>query len=106
MFEEVILGLLDLVIIATIALVVFLTVQGLKVYGFVTEGNEGKVALGAALGMAILLAAGEIFPAAMIYVVMFIRFWVAGLVAGLFYKYIAKPVVEAFVGNITTKDLQ
>lgn len=104
--EEIIVSLLDLTVIATVALFVFLTVQGLKVFGFVEEGNEGKLALGSAGVVAVLLAVGELFPPAAPFIILAIRFYVGALVGGLFYKYIAKPVVEAFVGNITTDDLK
>ena len=104
--EEVISGLLDPVIIGTVALFVFLTVQGLKVYGLVTEGSEGKLALGSAGVAGVLLALAVVWAPAAPFVTMGIRFYVGALVGGLFYKYIAKPVVEAFVGNITTDDLK
>lgn len=103
--EEIIVSLLDLTVIATVALFVFLTVQGLKVFGFVNEGSEGKLALGSAGIVAVLLAVGELVPVTTVFIILGIRFYVGALVGGLFYKYIAKPVVEAFVGNITTNDL-
>jgi len=103
--EEIIKSLLDPVIIGTVALFTFVTVQGIKVFGLIKEGQEGKFALGSAAVVGVLLAVGEFMPSASPIIVIGLALYVGTLVGGLFYKYIAKPVVEAFVGNITTEDL-
>lgn len=103
--NDVIQSLLDVQIIGTVALFVFLTVQGIKVFGLIKEGQEGKFALGSAAVVGVLLSVAEFYPPAAPFISIGLVLYVGALVGGLFYKYIAKPVVEAFVGNISTDDL-
>lgn len=103
--EEIIQGLLDPVIIGTVAIFVLVTVQGLKVFGVINVGNEGKAALITAAVVGAALAAGLVYPPIQGYITLALQVYIGTVVGGLGYKYIAKPVLENFAGNISAEDL-
>jgi hypothetical protein len=90
--------------ITDVAILVFLSVQGLKVYALVKE-NEGKVALGTALGFGILFAAKNLYAPIAPYVDLGVIFYAGAMAAGLFYRYIAKPVFEKLGWPMSNEDL-
>ena len=88
-----------------IAVGVFLVVQALKVFGFVNGDSAGKAAIITALVFGAFAAVGLVYPPALQYVELGFQVFVGAMVAGLFYEYIAKPILEGFGGNISAKDL-
>ncbi len=104
--DEIINGLLDLVVIGKIASLVLVTVQGLKVFKFVTdEISIGKAAIITALVGGIGLAAGELFVPAAPFIAMFFTLYISVMVAGLGYKYIVGPLFEKFGLDVSSQDL-
>lgn len=80
---------------APIALQVFLTVQGLKVFGVVDE-NAGKWGIVAGLFFGLGALVSSLFPGATNVVGIINTYVVGALSAGLFYEYLAKPVLDQF----------
>lgn len=80
---------------APIALQVFLTVQGLKVFG-VVDGDAGKWGIVAGLFFGLGGLVTSLFPGTANVVWIINTYVVGALSAGLFYKYAAKPVLGQF----------
>ena len=105
--EEVINSLLDLRVIGTIAAFVFVTVQGLKVFKFVTdEASIAKAAVTTGLVGGVGFAVGELYPPAAPYVTLAFQLFISTMVAGLGYKYLVGPILEKFGIPVSTKDLK
>lgn len=75
-----------------VAVNVFLSVQGLKVFG-VVNGNAGQWALVAGLFFGLGALASALFPDVAGYIALVNQYVVGSLSAGLFYEYLAKPVL-------------
>ena len=104
--EEILASLLDLVVIAKVAALVLVTVQGLKVFQFVSDaGGVAKAAIISALVAGVGLAVGELFAPAAPYIALVFTLYVSVMVAGLGYKYIVGPFFEKFGIDMSTKDL-
>jgi hypothetical protein len=89
-----------------IALGVFLTVQGLKVYGIVSETSQvGKAAIASGLFFGVLSAVAQAFPVAAPYIEIAFVTYVGSMIAGLFYEYIAAPILERFGAKMSTESL-
>jgi len=104
--EEVISGLIDLTVLGKVASLVLVTVQGLKVFQFVTDAKGiGKAAIITALVGGVGLAAGELFPPAAPFIALAFTLYISVMVAGLGYKYIVGPLFEKFGLDVSTEDL-
>jgi len=77
-----------------IAVGVFLGVQGLKVYGFVSGESAAKAAIIIAIVLGLGWVSGELFPVAAQYIVLAYQTFLGAMTAGLFYEYIAAPFFE------------
>ena len=105
--DEILASLLDLEVIAKVAGLVLVTVQGLKVFQFVSDAaNIAKAAIITALVGGVGLAAGELFPPAAPYIALTLTLYISVMVAGLGYKYIVGPFFEKFGIEMSTKDLK
>ena len=104
--EEVISELLNLVVIGKIAALVLVTVQGLKVFNFVSDaGQIAKAAVITALVGGAGVAVGELYAPALPFIALFFTLYVSTMVAGLGYKYIVGPLFEKFGLDMSAKDL-
>jgi hypothetical protein len=104
--EEILNSLLDLELIGTVAAVVFVAIQGLKVFKFVKDEDQiAKAAIISALVAGVGLATAELVPVAAPFISMFFVFFIGAMVAGLGYKYLVGPFFEKFGFPMSTKDL-
>ncbi len=105
--EEILNSLLDLAIIGKIAALVFVSVQGLKVFKFAESDDQvAKAAIIVALVGGIGLAVGELYPPVASYIGLFFTFFIGAMVAGLGYKYLVGPFFEKFGLDMSVKDLE
>ena len=105
--EEIISSLLDLAVIGKVASLVLVTVQGLKVFKFVSdEASIAKAAVITALVGGIGIATGELYAPATPFIAMFFMLYISVMVAGLGYKYIVGPLFEKFGLSVSAKDLK
>lgn len=88
-----------------IAVGVLLTVQGLKVFGFVDGDNAARAAVVSGFAFGGLSLVSQLVPDAEPYVNAIFSVYLGSLGAGLFYEYIAAPVLERFGVAISSKDL-
>jgi hypothetical protein len=89
-----------------IALGVFVTIQGLKVYGIITESSQvGKAAIASALFFGGLAAVANAVPEAAPYINIAFVTYVGSMLAGLFYKYFAAPILEKLGFDVSTESL-
>jgi hypothetical protein len=86
-----------------IAVAVFLVVQGLKVFGFVDGGSAPKAAIGAGAFFGLSWMAGELFPVAKPFIEIGYVTILGSLTAGLFYEYIAAPILEKLGVNLRSE---
>jgi len=105
MFESVIDFDALMPLIIDIAILVFLSVQGLKVYQVIKDGQEGKFGLGAALVFGILFAAKMVYEPIAPYVDLAVVLFAGSLSAGLFYRYFVKPIFEKLGVPVSNADL-
>ena len=105
--EEILNSLLNVEVIAKIAGLVFVSVQGLKVFKVVEdEAAIAKGALITALVAGTGLAVGELYAPVAPFVAMFFAFYIGSMIAGLGYKYLVGPFFEKFGAPMSTKDLK
>jgi len=105
--EEILNSLLDLAVIGKIAALVFVSVQGLKVFKFVESDDQvAKAAIIVALIAGIGLAAGELYAPIAPFIGLFFVFFIGAMVAGLGYKYLVGPFFEKFGIDMSVKDLK
>ena len=105
MFEPVINFDVLLPLIIDIAVLIFLSVQGFKVFQLVKEGQEGRFALVTAFVFGVLFAVREIVPTVEYYIDLFVALFAGTMTAGLFYRYFAKPIFEKLGLPISVEDL-
>ena len=77
----------------------------MKVFKFVDGEDAPKAAIITALVFGILVAVGMLYPPAAPYIELVFGVFVGAMLAGLFYEYIASPILENFGGNISSNDL-
>ena len=105
--EEILNSLLNIEVIAKIAALVFVSVQGLKVFKVVeTEAGIAKAAFVTALVAGSGLAVGELYAPAAPFIALFFSFYIGSLVAALGYRYLVGPFFEKFGVPMSTKDLK
>ena len=105
--EEIINSLLNLEVIGTVAATVFVAVQGLKVFKFVSdEASIAKAAVITALVGGVGFAAAELYAPAAPYITLAFQLFISTMVAGLGYKYVVSPILEKFGVPVSTKDLK
>lgn len=75
-----------------VAVNVFLSVQGLKIFG-VVNGNAGQWAIISGFFFGLGALAASLFPDVAQYIYTVNVYIVGSLSAGLFYEYLAKPVL-------------
>ena len=99
-------GLLLLIGILPIVILVWLLVEGLKVYGVINEGSwltAPRAGLSAGVLLGLIALASELFPAYKDYIVLTIRYVFGGIFAGLFYELFGDPILtfaQNLVGRI------
>lgn len=89
-----------------VAVLVGLTVQAVKVFGFATSENLPRVAIGAGLVFGVFSAASTLVPAAASYISLGAEALAGALIAGLGYEYFLAPVAEKFGISIRSSDLE
>ena len=89
-----------------IAVSVLLGVQGLKVFGFVNGDSAPRAAVLLALVFGLGSLGTGVFPDAANYIELGFTYFNGAMVAGLFYEYIAGPVLGAFKNvNVSADEL-
>jgi hypothetical protein len=89
-----------------VAVLVALGVQGLKVFGVISDAiRAGRAAILLALAFGVLFAVAEMLPDAAVYINLAISTFAGAMVAGLGYQYVAKPILEKFGINVSSEDL-
>jgi len=89
-----------------IAVGVLFTVQGLKVFKFVDGDNVPKAAILSALGFGGLSLIAALVPSAADIIDLVFATYVGAMAAGLFYEYIAAPILEKFGVAVSSQDLE
>lgn len=89
-----------------VAALVLLTVQALKVFGFVSGETAPRAAILTALVFGAASAVARLVPTAAEYIVLFAEVFAGALVAGLGYEYVANPLLERFGINVSATDLK
>ena len=79
-----------------VAVSVMLGVQGLKVFGVINGDTAPKAALGLAAIFTVGVISIQLFPEAASYVELAFTGFNGAMVAGLFYEYLASPILGAF----------
>ena len=88
-----------------IAVLVALSVQAFKVFGFVGGEDAPRAAILVALIFGAGGVAGEIFPEIQPYLVMAMTYFAGAMIAGLGYEYLAAPLLEKFGLKIRSSSL-
>jgi hypothetical protein len=92
-------------LIRDLAILVFVVVQGGKIFGVIPNGRSGQVALVSSALFGVLVAVKILYEPAAQYVDLFFALLVGVGLAGGFYRYFAKPILEKLGVPVSNEDL-
>ena len=98
-------GILLLIGVLPIVVLVWLLVEGLKVYGFISEDGwltAPRAGLSAGIVLGLIALSVEFFPTYASYIILAVRYVFAGIFAGLFYQLFGDPILT-FAQNLVSR---